>query len=88
MREDRESGSSGWHASRGGRPLARPRRLARTDRAPVGAGIGPSVAADSLALGGGWLTQYNGGDEAAGAAVSDPILPGQALVFGFGSGEG
>jgi resuscitation-promoting factor RpfA len=89
VREDRESGSSGRHASRGGLGLSRGLDGSpRTDRAPVGAGIGPSVAADSLALGGGWLTQYNGGDEAAGAAVSDPILPGQALVFGFGSGEG
>ncbi|WP_309074941.1 transglycosylase family protein [Streptomyces sp. NWU339] len=88
VREDRESGASGRHASRGGLGFSRGLDVSSpADRAPAGAGSDSSVVSDSLALGG-WLAQYGGGGEGAGAAGSSPILPGQALAFGFGSAEG
>ncbi|MEU6523783.1 transglycosylase family protein [Streptomyces sp. NPDC046924] len=89
VREDRESGSSGRHASRGGLGLSRGLDVSSpADRAPEGTGIGPSIAVDSLALGGGWLAQYGGGGAGADEAAPNLILPGQSLAFGFGSDEG
>ncbi|WYB37740.1 transglycosylase family protein [Streptomyces sp. GD-15H] len=88
VREDREAGAPGRHASRG---LGFPRGLdvsSPADRVPVDAGSDSSAAADSLALGGGWLARYSGGDEVVGTAAPNLILPGQALALGFGSGEG
>lgn len=88
VREDRESGASGRHASRGGLGFSRGLDVSSpADRAPVGTGSDSSVVSDSLALGG-WLAQYGGGGEGAGAAGSSPVLPGQGLAFGFGSAEG
>ncbi|MET8112891.1 transglycosylase family protein [Streptomyces prasinus] len=89
VREDRDADSSGRHASRGG--LGFKRGLDGTSPSSgsgASAGSGPSVASDSLALGGGWLAQYSGGEEALGAAAPNLILPGQTLAFGFGSDNG
>ncbi|MFD3731158.1 transglycosylase family protein [Streptomyces sp. NPDC058632] len=74
-REDREAGSSGKHASRGGLGFTRglDSSSPSSDSAP-GSASGSSVASDSLALGGGWLAQYGGGDEAEGAAAPNLTL--------------
>ncbi|MCP3768912.1 MULTISPECIES: transglycosylase family protein [unclassified Streptomyces] len=89
VREDRDAGSSGRHASRGGLGFKRGLDGASpSSGSGASAGSGPSVASDSLALGGGWLAQYSGGDEALGAAAPNLILPGQTLAFGFGSDNG
>ncbi|MFC1228323.1 transglycosylase family protein [Streptomyces sp. Sce081] len=89
VREDRDAGSSGRHASRGGLGFKRGLDGASpSSGSSASAGSGPSVASDSLALGGGWLAQYSGGDEALGAAAPNLILPGQTLAFGFGSDNG
>ncbi|GAB2790673.1 resuscitation-promoting factor protein RpfC [Streptomyces chlorus] len=89
VREDRDAGSSGRHASRGG--LGFTRGLGSSSPSSdsgAGSGSGSSAASDSLALGGGWLAQYSGGDEILGAAASNLILPGQTLSFGFESDNG
>ncbi|WP_055693304.1 transglycosylase family protein [Streptomyces prasinopilosus] len=87
--EDRDAGSSGRHASRGGLGFQRGLDSSSpSSDSGAGAGSGSSVASDSLALGGGWLAQYSGGDEALGAAAPNLILPGQTLAFGFGSDDG
>ncbi|MFE9938905.1 transglycosylase family protein [Streptomyces hirsutus] len=79
VREDRDAGSSGRHASRGGLGFAR----GLDGSSPSsGTGSGSSAAADSLAFGGGWLAEYDGGGEVLGAAVPNLVLPGQALAFG------
>ncbi|MFF3719912.1 transglycosylase family protein [Streptomyces prasinus] len=89
VREDRDAGSSGRHASRGGLGFKRGLDGASpSSGSGASVGSGPSVASDSLALGGGWLAQYSGGDEALGAAAPNLILPGQTLAFGFGSDNG
>ncbi|WAX79652.1 transglycosylase family protein [Streptomyces sp. KMM 9044] len=74
-RADRDAGSSGRHASRGG--LGFTRGLdgsSPSSDSGSGSASGPSVASDSLALGGGWLAQYGGGDGAEGVAAPNPTL--------------
>ncbi|MFI8304042.1 transglycosylase family protein [Streptomyces sp. NPDC085927] len=89
VREDRDAGSSGRHASRGGLGFTRGLDSASpSSSSGSGAGSDSSVASDSLALGGGWLAQYSGGDEVLGAAAPNLILPGQTLAFGFESDNG
>ncbi|MFE9925729.1 transglycosylase family protein [Streptomyces sp. NPDC005774] len=83
VREDRDAGSSGRHASRGGLGFAR----GLDGSSPSGgsgtnSGSGSSADSDSPAFGGGWLAQYGEGGEVVGAAVPNLILPGQALGFG------
>ncbi|MCX2926537.1 transglycosylase family protein [Streptomyces sp. NEAU-W12] len=69
-REDRDAGSSGRHASRGGLGFARGLDSSSpSSDSGSGSASGSSAASDSLALGGGWLAQYGGGDEAEGAAT-------------------
>ncbi|WP_406469580.1 transglycosylase family protein [Streptomyces hirsutus] len=83
VREDRDAGSSGRHASRGGLGFARGLDgSSPSSGSGTGAGSGSSAAADSLAFGDGWLAEYNGGGEVLGAAVPNLVLPGQALAFG------
>ncbi|GAB2471278.1 transglycosylase family protein [Streptomyces incanus] len=88
-REDRDAGSSGRHASRGGLGFTRGLDSSSpSSDSGAGSGSGSSAVSDSLALGGGWLAQYGGGDEGAGAAAPNFILPGQTLSFGFESDNG
>ncbi|MGY0067852.1 transglycosylase family protein [Streptomyces sp. QTS137] len=74
-RADRDAGSSGRHASRGGLGFTRglDGSSPSSDSGAASAG-GSSVASDSLALGGGWLAQYGGDDEAAGANAPNLTL--------------
>ncbi|MEU3148088.1 transglycosylase family protein [Streptomyces sp. NPDC006999] len=69
-REGRDAGSSGRHASRGGLGFTRSLDSSSpSSDSGSGSAGGSSAASDSLALGGGWLAQYGGGDEAEGAAT-------------------